>query len=417
MMIYRSLLCVSAVAITFLTGCTKSSTLTSIQVTPSTVTIGTIGGTGQFTAIGTYSRGGNHPVTTQNITDEATWASSSTDVATIDSTGLATAVGAGTTTITATMNGSSGPVVGSAVLTVTTGVGGQRQLVSISAIPPSQTLNTIGETAQFIAIGTFSAPPTTENLAGNPFFQGWGSSDTDVATINSSGLATAVDCGVSSCVVTLTASYADPISGTIIGTASLTVSPGGPPPTRALSAITIFPGAGTQTLYTLGETAQFIATGTYTAAPTTVDITDLVTWAATDPAIATINSSGLTTAVSCGVQSCISNITASVTDPVSGFIVGTSNITVEPNGGGSTLPSLSVYLVGAGTGTVVSSPAGINCSGSGQGCTAYFPKGSTVTLTASPSTGGWSSNCNPDGPGTSCSVIMSTNQTVGAIFN
>jgi hypothetical protein len=104
---------------------------------------------------------------------------------------------------------------------------------------------------------------------------------------------------------------------------------------------------------------------------------------------------------------------------VSGFIIGTSNITVEPNGGGSNLPSLSVYLVGAGTGTVVSSPVGINCSGSGAGCTAYFPQGSTVKLTATPSSGsfgGWSANCTPDN-GNPCSATMNTNQTVGAIFN
>jgi hypothetical protein len=104
---------------------------------------------------------------------------------------------------------------------------------------------------------------------------------------------------------------------------------------------------------------------------------------------------------------------------VAGFIVGTSNLSVDPGGGGSSLPSLSVYLVGAGTGTVVSSPAGINCSGSGSGCTAYFPAGSTVTLTATPSSGtfgGWSSNCTPDAANP-CTVTMGTNQTVGAIFN
>jgi hypothetical protein len=82
------------------------------------------------------------------------------------------------------------------------------------------------------------------------------------------------------------------------------------------------------------------------------------------------------------------------------------------------LPSLSVYLVGSGSGTVVSSPAGINCSGSGSGCSAFFPQGSTVTLTASPgsSFGGWSANCTPD-TANPCTVTMSTNQTVGAIFN
>jgi len=312
-------------------------------------------------------------------------------------------------------------VTGTATLTVTTGVLTQRALIAITLIPAAQTLNSLGETAQFIAIGTYSAPPTTENLAGNPDFQGWVSSDSDVASINSSGLATAVGCGTSSCNTTITASYLDPISGTITGTATLTVTPGSPLQQRALSAITIFPGANTQTLYTIGETSQFIASGTYTAPPTTVDITDMVTWASADTGIATINSSGLTTAVACGgtTPPCISNITASVTDPVSGFIVGTSNISVDTSGGRSGLPSLSVYLVGAGTGTVTSNPPGINCTGSGVGCTAYFPQGSTVTLTATISSGtfaGWSANCTPD-TGNPCTVTMNTNQTVGSIFN
>jgi hypothetical protein len=419
---YRPVLCVTAVAFAcLLTSCTKSASLSSIQITPATASVGTVGGTAQFTAIGTYSKGGAHPPTTQNITDEATWASSSTGVATVDSTGLATAVSVGTTTITAIMNGSSGPVVGTATLTVTTGVQTQRELTAITVIPSSQTLNTIGGTAQFIAIGTYNVPPTTENLAGNPNFQGWVSSEPSVATIDSSGLATAVACGTSTCVTTITATYTDPLSGTIVGTASLTVSPGSPPQQRALSAITILPGSGTRTLYTLGETSQFIAIGTYTAVPTTVDITDTVTWASSVVGIATINSSGLATAVACGSPAppCISNITASITDPVSGFIVGTSNISVDPNGGGSNLPSLSVYLVGAGTGTVTSSPAGINCTGSGTGCTAYFPQNSTVTLTATPSSGsfgGWSANCTLD-TANPCTVTMNTNQTVGAIFN
>jgi hypothetical protein len=195
------------------------------------------------------------------------------------------------------------------------------------------------------------------------------------------------------------------------------VSPGSAPQQRTLSAINIVPGAGTQTLETLGETAQFIAIGTYTASPITVDMTDTVTWASSDVGVATINSSGLATAVGCGGTSCLTVITANAQAQDGSLIVGNSDLTVNPGSGGSGLPSLSVYLVGAGTGTVTSSPPGINCNGSGAGCAAYFPQGSSVTLTATPAGfGGWSANCTPN-TANPCTVTMNTNQTVGAIFN
>ena len=85
-----------------------SPTLTSITVTPANPSI--ISGTSQqFAATGTYSDG-----STQNITSQATWTSSNMGVVTINSSGLATALSAGTTIISAALAG----VTGSTVLTV-----------------------------------------------------------------------------------------------------------------------------------------------------------------------------------------------------------------------------------------------------------------------------------------------------------
>lgn len=85
-------------------------------------------------------------------------------------------------------------------------------------------------------------------------------------------------------------------------------------------------------------------------------------------------------------------------------------------GGGGTVPvSLSVTKAGTGGGTVLSSPAGINCGGT---CVASFPTGSTVTLTASPASGstfaGWSGGCTGTG---ACTVAMSSARSVAATFN
>jgi subtilisin family serine protease len=77
---------------------TVTLALESIAVTPESASIPK-GLTQQYTAMGTYSDD-----STADITSSVTWESSDTAVATIDSAGLATGEGAGTTTITASSN-------------------------------------------------------------------------------------------------------------------------------------------------------------------------------------------------------------------------------------------------------------------------------------------------------------------------
>jgi hypothetical protein len=69
-----------------------------------------MGTTQQFTATATYSDG-----STGNVTTTATWAIADAAIATVDSSGLATSTGSGSTTVTATQSG----VSGNASLTVT----------------------------------------------------------------------------------------------------------------------------------------------------------------------------------------------------------------------------------------------------------------------------------------------------------
>ncbi len=80
----------------------------------------------------------------------------------------------------------------------------------------------------------------------------------------------------------------------------------------------------------------------------------------------------------------------------------------------STSYQLTVTAPKAGTGTVTSSPAGISCPST---CSASFPQGTMVTLTATPATnyyfGGWSGSCS----GTTCSLTISATASVSAAFN
>jgi len=77
---------------------------------------------------------------------------------------------------------------------------------------------------------------------------------------------------------------------------------------------------------------------------------------------------------------------------------------------------LSVVKAGTGTGTVTSSPAGVNC---GTTCSADYTNGTVVTLTARPSTGStfvrWSGGgCSGTG---NCTVTLTGATTVTATFN
>ena len=92
------------------TGLTVTAlTLVSVSVTPVNPSMAA-GKQQQFTATGTYSDGSH-----QDLTNSATWTSSAPSVATINSTGLATGVAIGSTTIQA----ASGSINGSTGLTVT----------------------------------------------------------------------------------------------------------------------------------------------------------------------------------------------------------------------------------------------------------------------------------------------------------
>ena len=197
-----------------------------------------------------------------------------------------------------------------------------------------------------------------------------------------------------------------------------------------LNTLTIIPSQG-QTVFAVGQTAQFIAIGTFGESPYTRDLTDRVTWISHDVDAATINSTGLATSLRCTTPAsgCTTFITAMMKNSEGATITATSSLTTASPTNDAPLPSLTVYKVGQGTGTVVSDPIGINC-GSGAGCTANFPldspgNESMVTLTETPAAGsvfiGWSANCNADQNPQNltqpvCSVRMQNNQTVGAIF-
>lgn len=171
-----------------LAGC-GTPLVDSIQITPAAPSISG-GQTVQFTAVGTYGHGSGHPSTAKDVTDLVTWASSSPAVASISPTGMATAVSPGTTSITAKMNGFTGVISATATVTVTGGTSGggsgpaSGSLLSLTVIPSSITVGNLQDTGQFLAIGTFSTPPTIRDLTNSVT---WISSFPSVFPVNSNG--------------------------------------------------------------------------------------------------------------------------------------------------------------------------------------------------------------------------------------
>jgi hypothetical protein len=274
-----------------LSGTGDDTGLKSIIVTPANPSIAE-GYTQQFIATGQFKS------STENLTSIVAWSSTQSNVATIATGGLATAVAVGSSNIVATLSS----IKGSTTLTVTAPA-----LVSIAVTPASPSIAK-GGTQQFIATGTYSNA-TTQNLTSSVT---WTSSNTAVATVTAGGLASGVSTGTSNIRATL---------GSVVSPAdTLTVTP----PTLVLIALT--PANPT---ITKGGTQQFTATGTYSDT-STQNITNSVTWASSNTSVATIAAGGLATGVGTGT----SNITAAL-----GSIVSPADqLTVTP----ATLVSIAV---------------------------------------------------------------------------
>ena len=232
---------------------------TTVTITPSTAQLTALGATEQLTA---QVRDQNGQVMAgANVT----WASSATAVATVSAAGLVTAAGNGTATVTAT----AGPASGNATVTVAQTVN------SVIASPSADTL-VAGDTLRLAAQATDAnghAVPEAEFM--------WASSDTLVATVDDSGLVSALAAGEA--VVTAMASG-------VTGESELTVVA----PTPTTVAIT----PDTVALTALGQNAQLAAEVRDQAGRVMTNAA--LSWASVDTLVATVDAAGLVTAVAGG---------------------------------------------------------------------------------------------------------------------
>ncbi len=295
-----------------------AATLTTIAVTPASATIAA-GTTQQFVATGLFSDS-----TTQDLSAQVRWASSNPVFATISTSGLASAVAAGTTSVSATL----GPVTGSAGLVVTSAT-----LSSIAITPAGATIAK-GTSQQFVATGTFS-DGTTQDLTSAAT---WSSSSTSVATLSSAAGSEGLARGVGAGTTTITATYLSVSGGTV-----LTVSP------AVLTALSVTPSTPSIPVAT---TQQFVATGIFSD-NTTQDLTAQAAWSSSDTATASISnaagSEGLATGAA-GGSTTISATSGGLTDAVVLTVTAATlqTITVSPPNASSTAGNTRQYAATGG---------------------------------------------------------------------
>jgi hypothetical protein len=334
----------------------SSATATAVTITPANPSIA-LGLTQQFTATGTFSDG-----TAQDITFDATWTSSNTTVATVSNAaddnngGLAQALAAGTTTITATFGAVSGVggVSGSSVLTVTAPV-----LQSI-AVATSNTFTSVLSlsTVTFTATGTYSdgtTPDITSQVT-------WKSSNTNVAPApDSTGVTTTVAQGTTS----ITASLGTVVSG---GT-TLNVNGGTLVSFAALTNMTVVNGTSVPISVT-GNFGNGISR----------DITGALKWTVTNPAFANVTTVSPNRLLIKGLAPGSTFITA--TSPGSLGQVSSATLTV-------TNPRLNTFTVSPSTGLALTAGTSGRLTanatfsdGTNQDVTANITWGSNATAVA-----------------------------------
>lgn len=322
--------------------------LISISISPQNFYLG-VGATEQFTATGNYADN-----STRDLTSQVVWRA--TGGATINSQGQASAFAQGNAIITATASG----VMASVQVTITAS-----QIVSLALSPQSLSVN-VGVYNAFNAVATYTNG-STQNLTTGVT---WTSSNPAVASV-SSGFVT----GVAEGTATITASF-----GQLTASAPVTVN--------GFQSISISPQSRS---IPLGMTASFFATGNY-ADGTNKDISSSVTWSSSDPAVGTINSSGLFTPLSQGTTTLTANVaglTSSSTVTVTAATLVSFVITPENP---VVVPGATVQFSALGTysdGTTQDVTGAVNWSSSSAGTVSINPNGvataassGTATVTA-----------------------------------
>jgi uncharacterized protein YjdB len=269
---------------------TAPAPVATVTVSPASASV-TAGATQQLTA--TTRDASNNVLTGRTVT----WTSGNTAAATIDANGLVTAVAAGSATITATSEGQAG----TSAITVTP----TPAPVATVTVSPSSASVMIGGTQQLSATTKDASDNTLTGRAVT-----WSSDAPSVATVSASGLVSAVSEG--SATITATSEGQS-------GTSAITVTP------VPVATVTVTPSSAS---VVVGNTQQLVATAKDANGATLTG--RAVAWAS-DNSAATVDATGLVTAVSAGRATITATSEGrSGTSVITVTLVPVSSVTVSP---------------------------------------------------------------------------------------
>ena len=237
------------------------SEATSVMVTPASAELTALGDTVRLSVEVRDQRGAVMPSATVG------WSTSDDSVVSVDGSGLATARGNGSATITA----ASGSASVTAMVTVA------QTAASVSVTPASDTL-VVGDTLRLSA----AAADARGHPVGVPAFA-WTSSDASVAAVDSTGRVTGLVEGAATIIAA---------AGSASGSATITVERAAPVP----AAVTVAPASAALTA--LGGTVVLSAEVRDQAGRAMAGAA--VRWTSSDPAVVSVSASGLATAAGNG---------------------------------------------------------------------------------------------------------------------
>ena len=249
--------------------------VSTITLTPSAMTV-VVGGMFQLSATALTSEGMEVPDVTY------TWMSDDNGVASVDDTGMVSAIAAGTAMITASADGVTSMPATVIVEEL------PPEVASVMVDVPTAML-VIGETLQLTAIAR-----TSEGMMIVGVGFEWSSDDVNVATVDATGLVTAVGAGTANITATVDGVSSEPVM----------VMVSEPPP--VVNTVTIGPvepvdpDSPEMTTVEIGMTIQFSAVARTSDEMTVPDV--MFTWASSDEFVATVTQTGLARGVGAGTS-------------------------------------------------------------------------------------------------------------------
>jgi len=252
---------------------------------------------------------------TLDVTDiqGTAWSSANTAVADFiptDATGLMTATGPGSTSVTAAL----GSQQGSTSLNVLAAT-----LQSL-VVAPTNAQVALGGIQNVVALATFLAPDNITLFQQDVSNVASWSVDANAQFIDANGDASGLQKlaeGTATGTANITATFSVPGGSALTGPATLNIS------SAQLGTVSLVPGSAA---FPLDGSRQFRATGNYTDG-TQVDLSLLATWGSSEEAITTVSPLGFASASGPGQA----NLSASFVNPVTGSpVAGSGPVVVNP---------------------------------------------------------------------------------------